>query len=332
MIIPPLLSINPYSNKNKPSPRSKSFFVNNNLSFKGNPLQKLDYDDFLQKFKTAYSQKLEDVLYSIIGVKEHLLGAGCEKSVYKIPKVNDYVVTYPKNQDRFQYMIIHRTMKPAVDKFPEHNFGQAVGDNGGGVYILKKVNGIAHSFPDWITKFSRLFKNNMNVDIENAEIFVNQLKKISEFPQKAFEKLAEELQLLNQASIRADAINPNNLLVDDAKKIFTLIDIDQIEKQYPYLNKPYNGTMDMITILLDPIFHYACYKKLQPDKQKELIFISNTIIAKCKTAAKKIGLPFNSQNNEKIFLAQNATKMPENPSKVLMPPYNKFKELYPALN
>lgn len=251
------------------------------------------YDDFIQKLTQAYKDTPFKAFVVNTVNENNLLGEGHSKKCYKIPMVDDYVLTIKK--DTFDYYINNKHpqhLVPCEPKFTECNFGQTIASDNFCVMIMVRVSGIQHSVPDYINKFHTYEFCNY-VDYTDAQLVLAQIRNIAQHPLESYMYLANEFNILNKYNIRVDTFNPNNLLVDDINHTFSILDFEDINIKHKFTDfmpQPMNSSHDMICVLLDSVLHMAYYNVLKQNEKAELVAASNRVIQKCSDAADKIGL------------------------------------------
>ena len=225
-----------------------------------------------------FAQKLKDVINS----GHNFLGEGMSNRAYDLKDIGlpDMVLRIPKSAKMSDLSLKFKFIK---DEFFGYNFGQAISCNGAGIMLLKKVNGEPHGVS------SNIIMNGNQVNHEIAQAFLTQLKNISSFKDSAYVDLAKQFDIVNKTNRYFVDVNPNNLLIDQSKEKFNLIDL--LDKNNVPMYEDFKSDVNtMICILIDGLMHMKTYDKLSPEEQKQYIKYSEIIINKCHKAAKIVGL------------------------------------------
>lgn len=257
----------------KPAEAKKSFHILAPKSFyKSSEAAKPVTEDILRKIlQQAGYQSTSDFSKVIQG--ENYLGSGSLARVYSIPGMDDYVLKIPRNPSEKAYFDGRLEMLP--DPFPEYNFGQPVARVGDGAFLLKKQTGMPtgggteywEEDPDGAT-----------------EKMLLQLEIIAKMPQSAYTRLAKVILLINQRGLHFDSFE-GNLLIDEEKGVFNVIDIDQ--------KKIINTLKDM----LDAFGLY--YVDFLPNQDKKSVAqaFAVKILFKTMEAGRLTGLPLPPSND-----------------------------------
>ena len=268
-----------------------------NITFK----QKLNYYDFLKTINETHKNKsLKNVILSSIQNKENYIASGLHADVYSIPKVDKYLIRIERKDFTPQKFIDNPIIPEAQNEFAP-NFGQYIAKNNNGFFIIKKVFGESHSLSNWPEVVQGLEKGTGNMSNDNAKIILNKVTKLSQFPQKSFDDLANNIQKLNKyTDCEIDILNPNNLIVDDKTKAINIIDLWYQHSDNGSI-APFNGTDSMINLMLDPLTHNKVSEKLKPEEKEQFKYSSNQIIKKVFIAADKFGLERTKDNAKIIY-------------------------------
>lgn len=216
---------------------------------------------------------MQSVLESIS--EKNIIGEGKNSKVYKFL------------DNSFQKYVI-KVLKPSCDstpslnELPRYNFGQAICKIQDNIYVLRKQNGVQHGFVNW-----RDIVNGKKLEKEEAKSFLEDLKKISNMPDKTFDSYAEKTKYISENGYKSDSINPNNILIDYDKNEINIIDYFKTNKKYVNLKNCY---LDMACNLLDFMNFKKIYNVLSKSEQKEFIESANVIIKKCYESAERVGL------------------------------------------
>lgn len=236
------------------------------------------FQEFKKAAKMSGLCSLDDLIANI--KPENFIGKGANSKVYKFinPLLDKWVLKECKVPFAQECKLL---FEPSQDAFYGYNMGQEIAKAGNKYIVLKKIEGIEHSIPNWTDKITHAGE----ITTEEARQFVNSLSKIQEFPQAAFDQYASDLKMLQDKGYKQDSINPNNLLIDYDKKIIHIIDFTKADH-----SKQVNSRMDLIMPLLDFSLFKNFHDKLNSEEQKQLIDYSKTIIEKCNKASKKANL------------------------------------------
>ncbi|MCQ2958096.1 MAG: hypothetical protein MJ180_04230 [Candidatus Gastranaerophilales bacterium] len=325
-ITPKVLSVQNYKNSinfNVTKLNSDNTF---SVSFKRNDSREtISYRDFVNKYTKQYPNAvLEDTVKNIIqSTKE--INRGQEKKVFIFPQMDMYLIGYLYNKSSDTIPQIHQCKM----QLPKHNFGQPIATNNDNIIIMKKLNGI----PNSVNNYWRLIdyiKNHGEVTESASKEYLSKLRILINFPQSAYNKLAEQLLYIDKKSDFTDFINPNNLLLDKKNKQFNLIDMVDMIDMNDYLTKrnvspviillssvltdllktKHNGDISyyMYSLLLDSKLQPYFLDKLSKGEQEEVITISREVIDKCKKALKKCNYPKKKEtslNTRLTFIASD---------------------------
>lgn len=302
----------------------KNFFNGKIFKNIGNNIQEeqFGYKDAMQKLKKIYGTEDANTLITEITSKQgNFIGEGLTKKVYSIDGVEDYVLAVLKKSDAKAVTEPFAESNTILSKF---NFGQAVAESKGKAMILGKVNGTVCSLPSWIEHLIGTNGLPKEITTKDAEIVLQKIKEISDFPQSSFEHFAAEFKYLSDNKIRMDVINPNNVLVDALKKRINLIDVLDQKERFSYLQTAYNSERDMIALLLDSIFHTKYIENLPHESRLSFMDYSKTIIKKCKLAAESIGL----SGNPAVTREHMLSTVKSSGNNIFIDGYDKFVSLY----
>jgi len=258
------------------------------LSFKGN------YATFIKKYKNIYGDTkfLSQILTSFINKTELFIGAGRDKKVYSIPKLQDYVIAHKKAYSLNVDALFHKSadIYKLGDKY---NFGQPILDNGNGTFIMKRVDGISYSIGNWPEAFDRYTLKKQYPTRNEAVQFLNSLKQVSKMPQDAYYHLANQIKYLSQKGINFDLMNPNNILIDTKSGKISYIDISEGAQNYftkIKKERPINTVTDMMAALSDSILNLQYCKSLNKEEAHSLVELTKNVLKKCKLAGEHVGL------------------------------------------
>lgn len=308
------------------------------------PVNSLPCDEFnskkekkqsdLELFSLEVSKKypdepLESAVRKIISDEKNLIGQGNQKLVYKISNSAGYVI------GKFRYKEPSNSeIKLAENILPEYNFGQPVLTNGGDLIVMKKIEGTSHSLPDWLIRYREVVNGEGRTTKENAEKFLSSMEKIEKFPLQSYVDFANKLKYLSDRNIKADNINPNNVLVDCDKQAFHYIDLilPHEQKFFEPLERPLNTVDDMIALLCDPVMQSAYLNALDKNDAQILKEKTANVIENCEKAGKIAGLQKGAKNVEKMYLLGGMLEEKKVGTKNKMVEYyNEFLRLYKPL-
>ncbi len=207
-----VLQIKPHSLKEvnfarlKLAPLEKDIFISSDKSL-NSLINEFCFDDFSKKFK-KYGKSEKDLIKLC---KEKYIGEGSHAKIYDIPinGMDNYVLRINNNghlPEKLKFM-------PVEDKFPEHNFGQAVAQAGEKYQILKKVNGDDIGIPKNLTDLNQ---------IQNR--YVQNLKYMASMKQEAYDNLAKNLICINGKDYIFDA-HAFNIKIDRSAETFNVFDL-----------------------------------------------------------------------------------------------------------
>jgi len=255
--------------------------------------------DFMQKIKDRYGEDFSKVAPRVCADKNNIVGEGASKYVFKIDGADDYLLALIKKEYNPKSA---PTQFTACDiPLPEYNFGQALLDNGKGLMVMKKSNGVPHSLSRWVVCCARVCGNHGPMRREDARKALYKIREIANMPMEAFNHFTRQVKYLGENSLPLDTVNPNNVLVDKKNQRLNMIDVLDGPKYLQQLPKPMNGVRNIEAVLLDSILHCEYLKVLSPKEQNIMKDASRIVIAKCQKAARNVGL-INDQNNvQKYF-------------------------------
>lgn len=230
------------------------------------------------KNKRVNNSLIQNVLESI--ADKNIIGEGKNSKVYKFldDSLSKYVIKVLKP---------NCNSTPSLNELPRYNFGQAICKIQDNIYVLRKQYGVQHGFTKW-----RDIVNGKNLEKEEAKSFLEDLKKISNMPDKTFDSYAEKTKYISENGYKSDSINPNNILIDYDKNEINIIDYFKTNKKYVNSKNCY---LDMACNLLDFMNFKKIYDVLSKSEQKEFIESANIITKKCYEAAKRTGLSTNKE-------------------------------------
>ena len=220
-------------------------------------------------------------------IEENIIGTGQNSIVYRfsMPEMKNWAIKISRHPDEVKYGITapvdYSFGKPIVeipDSFNGLNMGNPIAQIGERITILKRIHAKPHSIKDW-SAHARAGK-----EITQAETieFLEDVKKIAQFPQQSFDDYALKLKAIEQKGYKADSFNPNNVMINYETKEISIIDY------YEYKIDAYRNTKyDLICPLVDYSNFSRFYEKMNPQQQKELVSTTGIIAKKCTKAAQK---------------------------------------------
>ena len=275
---------------------SQSSSYSQRISF-GNSM----YDDFVNSFNKAYpNSSMSSVCRQIIQNNKEL-NHGNNKRVYNIPQMPDYLIGYLyKKKPLDEELPIHEI----PNKLPKYNFGQEIAGNGYDLIVMKRINGITAGCPIEMIK-SMHEKDKATPEI--AQEYLSKLKLIKDFPQEAFDDLAEQVKYILDNNKFFDFLNPNNLLIDTEKKQLHIIDLfsDYTNNRLTqYLeqrdcSKP--GLHELLCLLLDSRHQFDYLSQMNQNDKREVIVITYKILKKCLKACEKTNLSHSDDSIDAIL-------------------------------
>ena len=242
--------------------------------------QLYNFKAYLEKAQEANIKTAKDYLANC--VEKNILGTGQNSKVYKFnnPIMDNWVIKVNSGRTNLNENCFNE-LKQIPDEFEGFNMGQPIASFGNEIYILKKINAKPHSIPNW----AHHRRSNIDIKPQEADSFLNDIKKIAAFPQEAFDEYAKKLKLLDDKGYKADNFNPNNYLIDYNRKELFIIDF------YKYdVDAHINTKYDLFCPLVDYANYTRFYNALQENKKPEFIKTTNILYQKCTKAAENIGL------------------------------------------
>lgn len=280
------------------------------------------FNSFKQDVMASYNsvdtpEELAELVDDVIANPENKIGEGTSKVAYAIPGIEKFVVAQMKNTPRMSREIIG-----CDGILSKYNFGEPIATNGSDLVIMEKIEGVAHSIPEWIKSLDASLSG-IKPTKQKSKEFLAQITKIEDFPVESYVDLAQKIKYLSDNGIRMDSINPNNLMIDSKNRQFNLIDQMDIKDKSIIKKYPINTTQDMISIVLDGLMHSSFLEQLDEVDKQKLITSSKKIIKKCRMAGKIAGL-----ENDNTNLLTLYKKMGERRGKDAVKLYDGFVEIY----
>ncbi len=244
----------------------------NNYSFTGARLPHQTFESFQEYAnKNAFLENFPDFITS-----DNFVNEGRFNSVYRIPDNPDFLLRIKKIPSGKPFT----GFGPIVDEFPKLNVGQEIARLGKDVTVVVfqtgKPCGIRHHIGD------KLFPINK----QDTKQFVNYIQTISEFPQNAYNDFVEEVKIVSKPR-KIDWFNPQNVLYDENKKCFNIVDIS--------FNGRLGSMMSPILLKAQLCDYVNIFKvlKMSNEQEKHTITIAaKTIMQKIDIAAKEKDLGF----------------------------------------
>ena len=249
----------------------------------------LSFDDFMAALKKADIKEPKALVNDCID--ENIIGSGQNSVVYKFsnPLLDNWAMKVIK-KDSDLLESFEQPISKISDDFDGVNMGQAIAEIGERVQILKKIPGKSHSIGNWSTRRAE----GTPITAEDAGKFLSDVKQISLFPQKSFDSYAGRLKIIDDKGYKADSFNPNNYMINYAKKEIFIVDAYKYNVD-AHLNTKYD--------LLCPLVDYPNFEKfynVMNDVQKaEYIDATKRIAEKCSIAAQKHKI----HSDEEVFTA-----------------------------
>ncbi|MBQ7127325.1 zeta toxin family protein [bacterium] len=248
-----------------------------NINFKQIPYK--TFSTCIPKTPIWKDKNFAKILDKIISNPSNILGEGISSIVYSLEEfgINDLVIKFPRSCEQKD---IYAPFHYVKDICPDLNIGQPIASNTSGISILKKIEGYAHGIP-----ISNMLNANCKISYIHAKSFLEQLKVLSEFKDSAYIDLAQQFKVINKTNRYFVDTNPNNLMVDVKNQKLTVIDLLD-KNQMPMYEKYKSDVNALISLCCDGITHIALYNQLSDSEKKLYKQYSETIIEKCKKAAK----------------------------------------------
>lgn len=273
------LPTNPYNSRQKAKTPNSPSFLGPRL-----PQQSFDkLDAWVQKKKLC--RNIPDLL-----LPQYFIGGGRESKVYRL---NEHPFFLLKVAHDAEYNINYTNhVMPLPDTFPSYNFGQAIAilQNNYGKYIqvILKQEGPPNGIKDWLTTLR------LNVfPRQYVPEFISQLKKVANMPPKAYDLLTEEVKIITDKVPAPDFYNPQNILVDERKQVFNLVDIKINEGSYKHYLQFIPSCL--LYSLIDEMNFFKVLNSANMEQQQEILTYARIIKLKIQQAAKN-----NSLNNDEI--------------------------------
>lgn len=268
-----------------------------NINFK----QKLNYNDFLCNIHMFHKNKsIKNIILSTISDKNNYIGSGFSADVYSIPNIKNYLIRIERKYFSVQNLLESPIISEPQNEFAP-NFGQYIATNNQGLFITKKVSGESHSLPNWSEVIRDIENRTAELTKEQSKLIFDKIINLSQFPQKSFDYLAQNIEKLNKhTDCEIDIMNPNNLIVDNKTKNISIIDL-----WYHHSDNgstaPYNGIDSMINLMLDPLTYTMVLDKLDKKNKVQFLNSSKEIIQKVFISSERFGLERIKDNIKIIY-------------------------------
>ncbi|MDD3419417.1 MAG: hypothetical protein PHE78_02325 [Candidatus Gastranaerophilales bacterium] len=231
--------------------------------------------------------KKTDILNNLPNIAQpwNYIGEGRHNIVYSIPGNDVFLLRI--NKKHLDSLRQKNPLTKSENPFPEINIGQKVGQIGKHIQVIIKQNGFSNGIP------SRMFLDSYKpTPQEIVPWYIENLKAIANMPQKAYNNLAKEIKTVTKKKYFFDFYNPNNILIDEKKQEFNLVDIEPcVTKIRDYIN--FCSKKHLFLSLIDNYFMPNVYKSASKEDKKSIRELCKTIKAKTEaTPMKKNSLLF----------------------------------------
>lgn len=271
------------------------------------------FKNFIEKSRFINLEKPQDIINEC--TEKNIIGTGANSTVYKFthPKMQNWAIKVDKKH--LQETQSSQEILEIKDEFPNINMGQEIATIGKNIHILKRIHGKPHSIKDW--SINR--QNKTPISQQEASSFLEDIQKISDFPQESFNNYAKKLKILDENGYKADSFNPNNYLIDYKNKELHIIDA------YKYdVDAHMNTKYDLFCPLVDYPNYERFYNVMSPEQKEKYIKTTAIINEKCTKAAEHIGLN-NSESTFREFIGRIDSR--ENNGGMYTNSYNRMLEI-----
>lgn len=279
----------------------------NNLNFSGPRFSHQSFETF-EKFakETGF---INNILATF--KPENFVDAGGKNNVYSIPGNDDFLIRVSK---KILIPTKRLELKKLEDPFPDKNLGQKIASLSKNISVILKQSGKANGITDWHkVKFKK----------EHLPEFITSLKSVANMPQTAFNDMAEEIKFL-QAKQHLFDHNPRNILIDEKKQAFNLVDIEPCPKRKLIRKIILNRSSNyMLFGLIDQRNLLTAYGLADKDQQNQIQIYAKEVYKKTRIATKPI-----LKQNEFLF----CMKLKCSSIKHRNNAYQKYKEFKTFLN
>lgn len=180
-----------------------------------------NYNDFMLQMQKHYPNISTKKFIKTVQKEKNKIGEGREAKVYKIPKINNYVMRV-KREPKTSKIFSTKKFRPAQNYYYGINLGQPIADNHNGITINVRAHGEEYGIPNWINcMYRRAYPSE-----RSANAFVNyDLAQLSEFPLESFYDFIKKVSFIKNATPHTfDFINPNNFIIDYKNKKINIVD------------------------------------------------------------------------------------------------------------
>lgn len=244
------------------------------------------------------NNKLVKTILQKFITQENCIGEGGSGNVFKIPQIQDYVIKIMNRASKIDF--VNETIINTKDIAPTKNFGQPIAKSiSGFIEILKPVIGENNTIPNYIQK-------NINPSLitdADTKMFLKKMNIKASFPLQSYIQMCEDVKYinLNLEDFKFDHFNCSNLLIDNVRQRFNIIDLAK-NQELPKLFKLYKPGYDaIISMLLDHELHNHIIQRVATESQNDLIRAGNQIIDKVTKAAEITGLETSNFPLPKIY-------------------------------
>jgi hypothetical protein len=165
-------------------------------------------------------KKIVESLGAVEKREAQFLGAGGNGAVYNLPLAGceNYVVKVPQGFHWDPHCDSLKQIAELPNPFPNLNVGQGVMQIGP-LEILQRQEGIAGGVPNAI------WQRGKGDPALIRQTLLDHLERTGSLPQAAYDDLARQIRVVNEAGYCFDAGKANNLLINPKTKRFGLVDI-----------------------------------------------------------------------------------------------------------
>jgi len=236
--------------------------------------------------ETDFLRKVPSVI-----IYDNIAGTGRRHNVFKIPGNDTFLLRTKKHEF---YRI--KEIKKSEDLFPENNLGQEIATMGRVLQIIIKQDGTPNGIKDWYEFLYQFDENHLPE-------FIEKIQKIPKMEQKAFNELAEEISLIHDKGERFDYVNPANILIDEKKQAFNIVDVSD-ENYFEEGSIP----IMMLYSLIDETNFLTAYNMADNIQRRIIIEAEQQIREKIKIAAKHNSIKFDENVFDNLLNYQKRLK------------------------
>lgn len=208
---------------------------------------------------------------------ENLLGQGSNARVYRLDAFSNFVIKAPFDFQKRVTELRRKRIRPRHNEARAllgKNFGQSVATYGNIFTLLRFQPGVSCGLPMY------LYKTIASQD-ERDETYEFATKRAAQRSIEAYTTLIDDLHFLNSVRFRIDPSKANNLLIDEKKDRFGLVDISAMGAQK-------NSPDELLVMLFDNSYAW----RYRGSKSKQLVEHRREILGKLLAAAEEASLPF----------------------------------------